>query len=84
MSITKNPFSSRRLKNEITRLTTVKALTRVAQSPLGISLDPILNTDFLPVLAGEMGGREGGREHKGGRNSPGEGWLCGEKDIQNR
>ncbi len=41
-----------RLKNEITRLTTVKALIVVTQSPLRINLDPILNTDFMPVLAG--------------------------------
>ncbi len=36
------PLLLDRLKNEITRLTAVKALTRVAQSPLNISLDPIL------------------------------------------
>ncbi|XP_065605527.1 cullin-associated NEDD8-dissociated protein 1-like [Cyrtonyx montezumae] len=39
-----------RLKNEITRLTTVKALTLVASSPLKIDLRPILREGF-PILA---------------------------------
>ncbi|NXS61534.1 CAND1 protein, partial [Brachypteracias leptosomus] len=39
-----------RLKNEITRLTTVKALTLVASSPLKIDLRPILGEGF-PILA---------------------------------
>lgn len=44
------PIFLDRLRNEITRLTTVKALTKVAASPLRIDLRPIL-TDALPVLA---------------------------------
>ncbi|KAK1207866.1 CAND1 protein, partial [Pygoscelis papua] len=39
-----------RLKNEITRLTTVKALTLIASSPLKINLRPILGEGF-PILA---------------------------------
>ncbi|NWQ60243.1 CAND1 protein, partial [Neopipo cinnamomea] len=39
-----------RLKNEITRLTTVKALTLIASSPLKIDLRPILE-EGLPILA---------------------------------
>ncbi|NXJ76146.1 CAND1 protein, partial [Trogon melanurus] len=39
-----------RLKNEITRLTTVKALTLIASSPLKIDLSPILAEGF-PILA---------------------------------
>ncbi|CAL4060788.1 unnamed protein product, partial [Meganyctiphanes norvegica] len=44
------PIFLDRLRNEITRLTTVKALTKVAASPLRIDLRPIL-TDALPVLS---------------------------------
>lgn len=36
------PIFLERLRNEITRLTTVKALTKVAASPLRIDLTPIL------------------------------------------
>lgn len=36
------PIFLDRLRNEITRLTTVKALTKVAASPLRIDLRPIL------------------------------------------
>ncbi|ELR51230.1 Cullin-associated NEDD8-dissociated protein 2, partial [Bos mutus] len=39
-----------RLRNEITRLSAVKALTLVAMSPLKISLQPIL-AEALPILA---------------------------------
>ncbi|NXK49874.1 CAND1 protein, partial [Chauna torquata] len=39
-----------RLKNEITRLTTVKALTLITSSPLKIDLRPILGEGF-PILA---------------------------------
>ncbi|KAF2360885.1 TATA-binding protein interacting (TIP20) [Trinorchestia longiramus] len=45
------PIFLERLKNEITRLTTVKALTTIASSPLRIDLRPIL-ADALPVLSG--------------------------------
>ncbi|XP_064480368.1 cullin-associated NEDD8-dissociated protein 1-like [Ornithodoros turicata] len=44
------PIFLDRLRNEITRLTTVKALTKVAGSPLKIDLSPIL-VDCIPVLA---------------------------------
>ncbi|KAG0714350.1 Cullin-associated NEDD8-dissociated protein 1 [Chionoecetes opilio] len=44
------PIFLDRLRNEITRLTTVKALTKVAASPLRIDLRPILS-EALPVLA---------------------------------
>jgi hypothetical protein len=40
-----------RLKNEITRLTVVKALIRIASSELKIDLRPIL-AESLPILAG--------------------------------
>nr|XP_023013763.1 cullin-associated NEDD8-dissociated protein 1 [Leptinotarsa decemlineata] len=43
------PLFLDRLKNEITRLTTVKALTKIAGSPLGIAL-PIL-PEAVPTLA---------------------------------
>ncbi|KAL3278590.1 hypothetical protein HHI36_016135 [Cryptolaemus montrouzieri] len=43
------PIYVDRLKNEITRLTTVKALMKIAGSPLNIEL-PILN-EIIPVLA---------------------------------
>ncbi|KAL4716046.1 hypothetical protein ACJJTC_002811 [Scirpophaga incertulas] len=43
------PIFLERLRNEITRLTTVKALTKVASSPLRIDLRPIL-TDAVPIL----------------------------------
>ncbi|TNN40104.1 Cullin-associated NEDD8-dissociated protein 1 [Liparis tanakae] len=39
-----------RLKNEITRLTTVKALTLIAGSPLKVDLRPVL-PDAVPILA---------------------------------
>ncbi|KAJ8260325.1 hypothetical protein GJAV_G00179670 [Gymnothorax javanicus] len=39
-----------RLKNEITRLTTVKTLTLVAGSPLKVDLKPVL-TEGVPILA---------------------------------
>lgn len=39
-----------RLKNEITRLTTVKALTLIAGSPLRIDLRPVL-AEAVPILA---------------------------------
>ncbi|TRY55996.1 hypothetical protein DNTS_026860 [Danionella cerebrum] len=39
-----------RLKNEITRLTTVKALTLIAGSPLKINLRPVLG-EAVPILA---------------------------------
>ncbi|RZB66666.1 cullin-associated NEDD8-dissociated protein 1 [Asbolus verrucosus] len=42
------PLFLDRLRNEITRLTTVKALTKIAGSPLGIEL-PILN-EAVPIL----------------------------------
>lgn len=44
------PIFLDRLKNEITRLTTVKALTKIAGSPLMIDLGPILS-ESMPVLA---------------------------------
>lgn len=44
------PLLMERLKNEITRLTTVKALTKIASSSFIINLDPIL-PKALPVLA---------------------------------
>ncbi|XP_012944580.1 cullin-associated NEDD8-dissociated protein 1 [Aplysia californica] len=44
------PIFLERLKNEITRLTTVKALTLVAQSPLKIDIRFILEEGF-PILA---------------------------------
>lgn len=43
------PIFLERLRNEITRLTTVKALTKVAASPLRIDLRPIL-TEAVPIL----------------------------------
>ncbi|CAK1601877.1 unnamed protein product [Parnassius mnemosyne] len=43
------PILLERLRNEITRLTTVKALTKVASSPLRIDLRPILS-DVVPIL----------------------------------
>lgn len=43
------PIFLERLRNEITRLTTVKALTKVASSPLRIDLRPIL-MDVVPIL----------------------------------
>ena len=45
------PIFLERLKNEITRLTAVKALIRIASSELKIDLKPILN-DSMPILAG--------------------------------
>ncbi|KAG8232409.1 hypothetical protein J437_LFUL013981 [Ladona fulva] len=43
------PIFLDRLRNEITRLTTVKALTKVAGSPLHIDLTPIL-AEAVPIL----------------------------------
>ncbi|CAH2989470.1 unnamed protein product [Chilo suppressalis] len=43
------PIFLERLRNEITRLTTVKALTKIAASPLRIDLRPILS-DAVPIL----------------------------------
>lgn len=43
------PIFLERLRNEITRLTTVKALTKVASSPLHIDLTPIL-AEAIPIL----------------------------------
>ncbi|XP_014219728.1 cullin-associated NEDD8-dissociated protein 1 [Copidosoma floridanum] len=43
------PIFLERLRNEITRLTTVKALTCIASSPLHINLAPILS-DTVPIL----------------------------------
>ncbi|XP_063225020.1 cullin-associated NEDD8-dissociated protein 1 [Bacillus rossius redtenbacheri] len=43
------PIFLDRLRNEITRLTTIKALTKVAGSPLNIDLRPIL-AEAVPVL----------------------------------
>nr|CAG4638230.1 EOG090X00HY [Cyclestheria hislopi] len=45
------PIFLDRLRNEITRLTTVKALTKIASSPLHIDLCPVLS-EALPILAG--------------------------------
>ena len=45
------PIFQDRLKNEITRLTAVKALTKIAQSRLKIDISPILAAS-LPVLSG--------------------------------
>ena len=45
------PIFLERLKNEITRLTAVKALIRIASSELKIDLKPILN-EAMPILAG--------------------------------
>lgn len=44
------PIFLERLKNEITRLTAVKALTMIAGSPLNIDLRPILD-EGIPILA---------------------------------
>eukprot|EP00096_Caligus_rogercresseyi_P003100 TRINITY_DN1567_c0_g1_i2.p1 TRINITY_DN1567_c0_g1~~TRINITY_DN1567_c0_g1_i2.p1 ORF type:complete len:1243 (+),score=465.99 TRINITY_DN1567_c0_g1_i2:109-3837(+) len=44
------PIFSERLNNEITRLTAVKALTKIANSPLQIDISPILSNS-LPTLA---------------------------------
>ncbi|KAF4529720.1 hypothetical protein B566_EDAN015349 [Ephemera danica] len=43
------PIFLDRLRNEITRLTTVKALTKVAASPLHINLQPVL-VEAMPIL----------------------------------
>ncbi|EDW76056.1 uncharacterized protein Dwil_GK14870 [Drosophila willistoni] len=43
------PIFMERLKNEVTRLSSVKALTMIAASPLRIDLTPILH-DVLPTL----------------------------------
>uniref|UniRef100_A0A0P6FDL4 Cullin-associated NEDD8-dissociated protein n=1 Tax=Daphnia magna TaxID=35525 RepID=A0A0P6FDL4_9CRUS len=45
------PIFLDRLRNEITRLTTVKALTKIASSPLHIDIRPLL-PEALPILAG--------------------------------
>jgi cullin-associated NEDD8-dissociated protein 1 len=45
------PIFLDRLRNEITRLTTVKALTKIASSPLHINISPLL-PEALPILAG--------------------------------
>jgi len=44
------PIFLDRLKNEITRLTTVRALIMVAESPLRIDLSLLLN-DSIPLLS---------------------------------
>ncbi|CAD5120365.1 DgyrCDS8938 [Dimorphilus gyrociliatus] len=44
------PIFVERLRNEITRLTTVKGVTLIASSPLKIDLSKVLN-DILPILA---------------------------------
>jgi len=44
------PIFLERLRNEITRLTTVKAVTSIAGSPLKIDIRPIL-ADAVPILA---------------------------------
>ena len=44
------PIFLERLKNEITRLTAVKAVTMIAASPLKINLNPILS-ECVPILA---------------------------------
>nr|CAG4642282.1 EOG090X00HY [Evadne anonyx] len=44
------PIFLDRLRNEITRLTTVKALTKIASSPLRIDIQPLL-PEALPILA---------------------------------
>ncbi|GAB6018576.1 Cullin-associated NEDD8-dissociated protein 1 [Chamberlinius hualienensis] len=49
--ITCFPIFLDRLRNEITRLTTVKALIKIASSPLGIDLRPVLS-EAIPILAG--------------------------------
>jgi cullin-associated NEDD8-dissociated protein 1 len=43
------PIFMERLSNEVTRLSSVKALTMIAASPLCINLTPILN-DVIPAL----------------------------------
>ena len=45
------PIFLDRLRNEITRLTTVKALTKISSSPLRIDVRPLL-PEALPILAG--------------------------------
>lgn len=45
------PLLQDRLKNEITRLTAVKALTMIANSKLRIDITSILR-DSIPILAG--------------------------------
>nr|CAG4641437.1 EOG090X00HY [Eurycercus lamellatus] len=45
------PIFLDRLRNEITRLTTVKALAKIASSPLHIDIRPLL-PEALPILAG--------------------------------
>ncbi|XP_046445430.1 cullin-associated NEDD8-dissociated protein 1-like [Daphnia pulex] len=45
------PIFLDRLRNEISRLTTVKALTKIASSPLHINISPLL-PEALPILAG--------------------------------
>lgn len=43
------PIFMERLRNEVTRLSSVKALTMIAASPLRVDLSPILN-DVIPAL----------------------------------